>query len=304
MRKQNMNCDFMVIVCILFEVLFYMQCYFGVVVVVKFGGNVMGDDVVMVEFVSDIVLMKQVGIYLVVVYGGGLMINDLLQKLGIESNFVCGKCVIICDMVEVVEMVLFGLVNKCIVQVINDVGGCVVGILGKDDDMMVCEVDDFELGFVGCLVEMNVQIICDFYNVGLIFVIVFVVMGMVDNEMFNVNGDMVVGVIVGVLKVDCLLLLIDVLGVKDGMGEVVIQMYFDQVCVMIVDGIIVGGMIFKIEIVLKVVDEGVCVVVILDGCVFNVMLLELFIEYGVGLLICMIEFWVKLYGLCQGVSEF
>lgn len=119
-------------------------------------------------------------------------------------------------------MVLIGMVNKWIVQVIMDEGGCVVGLLGKDDDLMVCEVDDLELGFVGIFVEMNVQVLYDLFVVGIIFVIVFVVMGMNDNEIFNVNGDIVVGVIVGVLKVDCLFLLIDVFGVKNKIGEVII----------------------------------------------------------------------------------
>lgn len=303
MRKQNMNRDFMATARTLSEALPYMQRYSGAVVVVKFGGNAMGDDAAMAEFASDIVLMKQVGIHPVVVHGGGPMINDLLQKLGIESNFVRGKRVTTRDTVEVVEMVLSGLVNKRIVQAINDAGGRAVGISGKDDDMMVCEADDPELGFVGRPVEMNVQIIRDLYNAGLIPVIAPVATGMADNETFNVNGDTAAGAIAGALKADRLLLLTDVSGVKDGTGEVVTQMHPDQVRAMIADGTIAGGMIPKTETALKAVDEGVRAVVILDGRVPNATLLELFTEHGAGSLIRTTEPRVKPHGLRQGVSE-
>ncbi|SMO34220.1 N-acetylglutamate kinase [Paracoccus laeviglucosivorans] len=303
MRKQNMNRDFMATARTLSEALPYMQRYSGAVVVVKFGGNAMGDDEAMAEFASDIVLMKQVGIHPVVVHGGGPMINDLLNKLGIESNFVRGKRVTTRETVEVVEMVLSGLVNKRIVQAINDAGGRAVGISGKDDDLMVCEADDPELGFVGRPVEMNVQIIRDLYNAGLIPVIAPVATGMADNETFNVNGDTAAGAIAGALKADRLLLLTDVSGVKDASGEVVTSMHPDQVKAMIADGTIAGGMIPKTETALKAVEEGVRAVVILDGRVPNATLLELFTEHGAGSLIRTTEPRVKPHGLRQGGTE-
>ena len=156
-----MNRDWIATARTLSEALPYLQRYSGSVVVVKFGGNAMGDDEAMAEFARDIVLMKQVGMNPVVVHGGGPMINEMLNKLGIKSEFVRGKRVTDKATVEVVEMVLTGLVNKRIVQAIMDEGGRAVGISGKDDDMMVCVADDPELGFVGRPVEMNVQVIRD-----------------------------------------------------------------------------------------------------------------------------------------------
>lgn len=282
------------------EALPYMQRYSGAVVVVKFGGNAMGDEDDMAEFARDIVLMKQVGIHPVVVHGGGPMINDMLGKLGIESRFVRGKRVTTKETVEVVEMILSGLVNKRIVQAINDAGGRAVGISGKDDDMMVCEADDPELGFVGRPIEMNIQIIRDLYNAGLIPVIAPVATGMADNETFNVNGDTAAGAIAGALKADRLLLLTDVAGVKDGSGEVVTQMSPDQIKTMIADGTIAGGMIPKTETALKAIEDGVRAVVILDGRVNNAALLELFTEHGAGSLIRASEPRVKPRGLRQG----
>ena len=303
MRKQNMNRDWTATARTLSEALPYMQRYSGAVVVVKFGGNAMGDDAAMAEFARDIVLMKQVGIHPVVVHGGGPMINDLLGKLGIESHFVRGKRVTTRETVEVVEMVLSGLVNKRIVQAINDAGGRAVGISGKDDDLMVCEPDDPELGFVGRPVEMNIQIIRDLYNAGLIPVIAPVATGMEDNETFNVNGDTAAGAIAGALRADRLLLLTDVSGVKDATGAVLTALKPQQVRDMIIDGTIAGGMIPKTETALKSIEDGVRAVTILDGRVSNAVLLELFTEHGAGSQIRATKPSIKPRGLRQGDSE-
>ena len=302
MRPQDMNRDWTTTARTLSEALPYMQRYAGAVVVVKFGGNAMGDDEAMGEFARDIVLMKQVGIHPVVVHGGGPMINELLARLGIESRFVRGKRVTTKETVAVVEMVLSGLVNKRIVQAINDAGGRAVGISGKDDDLMVCEADDPELGFVGRPVEMNVQIIRDLYAAGLIPVIAPVATGMADNETFNVNGDTAAGAIAGALQADRLLLLTDVAGVKDASGQVLTQLSPDKVRELTADGVIGGGMIPKTETAMEALAEGVRAVVILDGRVPHATLLELFTELGAGSLIRTTEPRVKAHGLRQGGS--
>ena len=285
MRPQRMNRDWIATARTLSEALPYLQRYTGAVVVVKFGGNAMGDAEAMAEFARDIVLMRQVGMNPVVVHGGGPMINDLLGRLGITSDWVRGKRVTDQATVEVVEMVLSGLVNKRIVQAINDQGGRAVGISGKDDDMMVCEPDDPELGFVGRPVEMNVQVLRDLYNAGIIPVVAPVATGVNDNETFNVNGDTAAGAIAGALKADRLLLLTDVAGVKNAAGEVMTQLSPDEVRDLTARGIIAGGMIPKTETALKALDEGVRAVVILDGRVPNACLLELFTDHGAGSLI-------------------
>ncbi len=275
------------------EALPYLQRYAGAVVVVKFGGNAMGDEDAMAEFARDIVLMRQVGLNPVVVHGGGPMINDLLARLGIKSEFVRGKRVTDKATVEVVEMVLCGMVNKRIVQAINDQGGRAVGISGKDDDLMVAVADDPELGFVGKPVEMNVQVLRDLYAAGMIPVVAPVATGMEDNETFNVNGDTAAGAIAGALKADRLLLLTDVSGVKNKSGEVVTQLTPDEVRAMIEDGTIAGGMIPKTETALQAIEEGVRAVVILDGRVPNACLLELFTDHGAGSMIRTTEPRVK-----------
>ncbi|WP_040615024.1 acetylglutamate kinase [Oceanicola granulosus] len=293
MRTQNMDRDWIATARTLSEALPYLQRYSGAIVVVKFGGNAMGGVEEMADFARDIVLMRQVGLNPVVVHGGGPMINDLLKRLGIESRFVRGKRVTDQATVEVVEMVLTGLVNKRIVQAIMDEGGRAVGLSGKDDDLMVCEADDPELGFVGRPIEMNVQVLRDLFAAGIIPVIAPVATGMDPNETFNVNGDTAAGAIAGALKADRLLLLTDVQGVKDKDGNVVTQLSPEDVRAMIADGTIAGGMIPKVETALKALDEGVRGAVICDGRLPNATLLELFTEYGAGSIIRSTEPRVK-----------
>jgi len=274
------------------EALPYLQRYSGAIVVIKFGGNAMGDADAMAEFARDIVLMRQVGVNPVVVHGGGPMINDLLGRLGIKSEFVRGKRVTDAATVEVVEMVLCGLVNKRIVQAINDQGGRAVGISGKDDDLMVCEPDDPELGFVGKPRDMRPQVLHDMFRAGIIPVVAPVGPGD-HGETFNVNGDTAAGAIAGALKADRLLLLTDVAGVKDESGAVVTQLTPDQVRDLMARGVIAGGMIPKAETALAALEQGVRAVVILDGRIPNAVLLELFTDHGAGSLIRSTEPRVK-----------
>ncbi|MDZ7905608.1 MAG: acetylglutamate kinase [Cypionkella sp.] len=283
MKEQNLNmANAITTAKMLSEALPYLQRFTGAVVVVKFGGNAMGDDAAMAEFARDIVLMRQVGVNPVVVHGGGPMINDMLDKLGIKSEFVRGKRVTDKATVQVVEMILSGLVNKRIVQAIMDAGGRAVGISGKDDDLMVCVADDPELGFVGRPVEMNVQVLRDLYGAGIIPVVAPVATGMADNETFNVNGDTAAGAIAGALQADRLLLLTDVSGVKNAAGEVITQITPDEIRAMIKDGVISGGMIPKTETAVAAVEAGTRAVTILDGRIPNACLLELFTDHGAG----------------------
>ncbi|MCL4189437.1 MAG: acetylglutamate kinase [Rhodobacteraceae bacterium] len=274
------------------EALPYLQRYTGAVVVIKFGGHAMGAAAEMESFARDIVLMRQVGVNPVVVHGGGPMINDLLDRLGIASRFVRGKRVTDAATVEVVEMVLSGLINKRIVQAINSQGGRAVGLSGKDANLMVCDPDDPELGFVGRPAEMNPGVLRQIFAGGMIPVVAPVGAGR-NGETFNVNGDTAAGAIAGALQADRLLLLTDVAGVKNAAGEVLTQLHPDALRALIADGTVAGGMIPKVETALDALAAGVRAVVILDGRSPNACLLELFTNQGAGTLIRSTEPRVK-----------
>ncbi len=284
MRKQTMNRDWIATARTLNEALPYLQRYEGATVVVKFGGNAMGDQEEMASFARDIVLMRQVGVNPVVVHGGGPMINDMLARLGVETQFVGGKRVTDEATMEVVEMVLAGRVNKRIVQAISDAGGRAVGLTGKDARLMICEQANPDLGFVGTPVQVDPSVLRKLFEAEIIPVIAPIGMGR-GGETYNVNGDTAAGAVAEALDADRLLLLTDVAGVKDANGEVLTELVAHQIRDMTREGIIAGGMIPKTETAVHAVEHGVRAVVILDGRVPNATLLELFTAHGAGSLI-------------------
>ncbi len=277
------------------EALPYLQRYDGATVVIKLGGHAMGSDAAMDEFARDVVLMKQCNVNPVVVHGGGPMINDMLKRLDIRSDFVDGKRVSDAATVEVVEMVLSGRINKRIVQAINRQGGKAVGLSGKDANLMVCEKDlvtverdgrevEIDLGFVGKPVEMNPEVLKNFLGSAFIPVVAPVGTGR-GGETYNVNGDTAAGAIAAAMKADRLMLLTDVAGVKDADGAVLTQLSAANVRELTAAGVIAGGMIPKTQTALDAIEGGVRAVVILDGRAPHAVLLELFTAHGAGTLI-------------------
>ena len=266
------------------EALPYLTRYDDAVVVIKLGGHAMGSDEGMASFARDVVLMRTVGINPVIIHGGGPMINAMLERLGVTSEFVRGKRVTDAATLQVVEMVLAGEINKRIVQAINTAGGRAVGLSGKDADMITCEQTDPELGFVGTPVAVDPRLLHSLFRDEMIPVIAPIGTGAQD-ETYNINGDTAAGAVAGALKADRLLLLTDVSGVKDASGEVVTALTAAQVREMTEAGVIAGGMIPKTETALDALEAGVRAVVILDGRVPNAVLLELFTSHGAGSLI-------------------
>lgn len=285
MKKQDaMNRDWIATARTLSHALPLLQRYDGATVVVKFGGNAMGDDEAMASFARDIVLMQQVGVNPVIVHGGGPMINQMLDRLGVKSEFVDGKRVTDAATVEVVEMVLSGRVNKRIVQAINAQGGKAAGLSGKDANLMICEQTSPDLGFVGTPVEMDASLLHTLFAADTIPVIAPLGAGR-DGETYNINGDTAAGAIATALKADRLLLLTDVAGVMDETGQVLTELTPKQIRALTKEGTIAGGMIPKTETALAAIKGGVRGVVILDGRAPNACLLELYTDHGAGSLI-------------------
>lgn len=284
MRTQDMTRDWSATAATLSQALPYMQRYNDATVVIKLGGHAMGSDAAMQEFARDVALMRQVGVNPVIIHGGGPMINSMLSRLGITSEFVNGKRVTDAATMEVVEMVLSGLVNARIVQAISEQGGRAVGVSGKDSGLIICEPEDDALGLVGKPVEVNPRLLLDLADKEIIPVIAPLGMGR-NGETFNINGDTAAGAIAGALKADRLLLLTDVAGVKNAAGEVLTELTASQIRAMTAEGVIAGGMIPKTMTALDALAAGVRAAVILDGRAPNACLLELFTEHGAGSII-------------------
>ncbi|WP_420004005.1 acetylglutamate kinase [Arenibacterium sp. LLYu02] len=284
MKTRDMNRDWIATAETLSSALPYLLRYDDAIVVVKLGGHAMGSDEGMELFARDIVLLRQVGVNPVIVHGGGPMINSLLDKLQIKSEFVNGKRVTDEATMEVVEMVLSGMVNKRIVQAINAQGGKGIGLSGKDANLITCEMTDPDLGFVGTPTEVNAEMLRNLFEKEFIPVIAPIGAGK-NGETFNINGDTAAGAVAAALKADRLLLLTDVAGVKNAEGVVVTELKAADVEAMTAAGVIAGGMIPKTETAVNAVRGGVRACTIVDGRVPNAVLLELFTDHGAGSMI-------------------
>ena len=279
------------------EALPFLQRYERKIVVIKYGGHAMGDAERSREFARDIVLMKQVGINPIVVHGGGPQIGEMLERLRIQSTFVDGLRVTDEAIVDVVEMVLAGSINKQIVTAINGAGGKAVGLCGKDGNLVRAKKllrtkkdpesnieKVIDLGFVGEPDQVNPAVLEAFFGSDIIPVIAPIGVG-ANGETFNINADTVAGAIAAAVGAMRLLLLTDVPGVKDKDGHVIPEMTQAQAEAAIADGTVTGGMIPKLETCIDAARRGVEAVVILDGRVPHAVLLELFTEHGAGTLI-------------------
>jgi acetylglutamate kinase len=275
----------------------YLRRYAGATIVVKYGGHAMGQETLAVEFGQDIALLKQVGINPVVVHGGGPQINAMLERLEIKSNFIDGLRVTDGAMVEVVEMVLAGTVNKQVAGLINRAGALAVGISGKDGGLIRArklrrtkkDLDSnieqvLDLGFVGEPGFVDTRVIHALTGAGLIPVIAPVGTGE-DGETYNINADTAAGAIAGALNATRLLMLTDVPGVLNRQKQLMPDLSLAQIHDLIADGTISGGMIPKVETCMDAVTQGVKGATILDGRVPHALLLELFTEGGIGTMI-------------------
>jgi acetylglutamate kinase len=275
----------------------YMLRYDQKVVVVKYGGHAMGDPELAKAFARDITLLETSGVRPVVVHGGGPQIGEMLDRLGIKSEFRAGLRVTDKRTVEVVEMVLAGSINKEIVLAINAEGGKAVGLSGKDGNMVFAEkvtrtMKDpdsniekvVDLGYVGEPKTVNRAVIDMVLKAELIPVIAPVAPG-ADGETYNVNADTFAGAIAGALNAERLLFLTDVPGVLDKRGKLLKELSVGEVKKLIADGTITGGMIPKVETCVEALERGVAGVVIVNGKTPHAVLLELFTDHGAGTLI-------------------
>jgi acetylglutamate kinase len=282
---------------ILAHALPFLRRYAGATIVVKYGGHAMGEEALAAGFGRDIALLKQVGVNPVVVHGGGPQINAMLKRLAIQSSFVDGLRVTDAAMVEVVEMVLAGTVNKQVAGLINAAGALAVGISGKDGGLIRARKltrtrrdpgshieQALDLGFVGEPERIDVRVVHALTGAGLIPVIAPVGLG-ADGQTYNINADTVAGAIAAALGATRLLMLTDVPGVLDAEKRPIAELDVAASAAAIRDGTISGGMIPKVETCLAAVKGGVQGAVILDGRVPHACLLELFTEGGIGTLI-------------------
>jgi acetylglutamate kinase len=279
---------------VLAEAMPYIQRFQGKTIVIKYGGAAMEGETLKSSFARDIVLMKLVGVNPVVVHGGGPQIGRLLERIGKETRFVEGMRVTDSETMDIVEMVLGGLVNKEIVNLINGHGGNAVGLTGKDGRLIHAR----KLTMTRSRPELDAPEIIDIGHVGEVasidtgvlehlargnFIPVIAPIGVGDGGMsYNINADLVAGKLAQALAAEKLMLLTNTPGLLDRDGELITSLDVKGVEALIADGTIAGGMLPKVRCALDAVQAGVHTAQIIDGRVEHAVLLEVFTNAGMG----------------------
>ncbi|MBQ3969933.1 MAG: acetylglutamate kinase [Clostridia bacterium] len=271
---------------ILIQALPYIQKYYGKTVVIKYGGNAMINEDLKSAVMSDIALLKLVGINVVLVHGGGPEITDMLKKVNKESKFVNGLRVTDKETIDIVQMVLAGKVNKSLVQHLQKSGAPAVGLCGLDGNMLVAEklITSEDIGYVGEITRVNPKVISDVINNGFV-PIISTVAGSFQGDVYNINADIAASRIAAELGACKLILMTDIRGLlrdKDDESTLIPSVNVSEVPMLKREGIISGGMIPKIDCCVEAVRRGVSRAYIIDGRIPHSILIEMLTAEGIG----------------------
>lgn len=272
---------------VLTQALPYIRRYNGKIVVIKYGGNAMINEQLKQQVMEDIVLLWLIGVKVVLVHGGGPEINELMQRLGKQPEFVDGLRVTDEETIDIVQMVLAGKINKSLVGLLGAKGGRAVGLSGIDDRLITAKRKDPRLGFVGEVTKINTTPITDLLDRGYIPVISTIGSG--DNgETYNINGDTAAACIAGALGAKRLIMMTDIAGILRDPSDpatLIPEITIEEAGQLFTDGVISGGMIPKVECCIRAIVEGVQKVIIMDGRVSHAILMELLTDEGAGTMV-------------------
>lgn len=271
---------------VLAEALPYIQKFTGKTIVVKYGGNAMISDELRQAVISDIILLHLVGIRVVVVHGGGPEINEMLKKIGKQSQFVDGLRYTDEETIDIVQQVLCGRVNKNLVATLNRMGGRAIGLCGMDAGLFSAkQLDGGKYGLVGEITHVDPTVVQDALDQGYIPVISTVAQGEDGSNAYNINADTAAAKLAVALNAEKLILLTDVRGLlrdpKDD-STLIPTLQLSSVPALVREGVISGGMIPKVECCVESIRSGVRSAIILDGRVAHSILIELLSDDGIG----------------------
>lgn len=281
---------------VLAEALPYIKSFYGKTVVIKYGGSTLGNAANLAEdtILTDIILMRYVGMNPIVVHGGGPEITGMLQRLDKKSEFIDGLRVTDAETAEIAEMVLVGKMNRAIVAAINQLGGRAVGVGGKDGMLIRARKrlhesanGPVDLGYVGDVEEINPALLETLVSSGYIPVVSPVAYG-AGGATYNVNADSVAGELAAALQAHKLVLLTDVEGFYRDFSDkssIVSTLPLGQLKQLMAEGQVAGGMIPKLGACVRALEGGVAQAHILDGRLPHALLLEIFTQEGVGTMV-------------------
>lgn len=278
---------------ILIEALPYIRNFYGKTFVIKYGGAAQTEEALKDSFAQDVVLLNFIGIHTVIVHGGGPKISKTMEKMGKKPLFIQGQRVTDRETMDIVEMVLAGIINKEIVNLINSHGGKAVGLSGKDGGLIRAkkklikkispETQTEEIidpGLVGDVEEVDPSILHTLKEKNFIPVIAPVGYDSNGNTL-NINADYVAAAIAGALRAEKLILMTDVEGILDEKGNLIPSMKASK-AEKLIDKVIRGGMIPKVQACISALKQGTSKTYIIDGRVEHALLLEIFTKEGIG----------------------
>jgi acetylglutamate kinase len=272
---------------ILVEALPYIKRFWHKVVVVKYGGNAIGDGSKLSDFATDIVLMRSVGMQPLVVHGGGPQIGDLMARLGKRPEFRQGLRVTDAETLDIARMVLVGKVNRDIVAAINVHGPLAVGVSGEDAGVIQAAPLDPALGFVGDITRVGPELLVRLLAEDLVPVVATI--GTDETgQAYNINADTAAGAIAEALRAEKLVFLTDIDGIRadeDDPSSLLSQLHAGELEELMVKGAVAGGMVPKARAAVEAVTGGVAQAHILDGRAPHALLLEIFTRSGIGTMV-------------------
>ena len=265
----------------------YIKKYIGKVVVIKYGGNAMVNEVLKQQVMEDIALLWLIGVKVVLVHGGGPEISQTMEKFGKEAVFVDGLRVTDQETVDIVQMVLAGKINKTLVNLIQMKGGHAVGLSGIDGGILEAEMKDERLGYVGRITKVRTQPINDLLEKGYIPVISTIASDR-QGHTYNINGDTAAAFIAGALEAERLIMMTDIAGIlqdKDDPSTLIPHVTVSEAKKLYETGVVSGGMIPKVDCCIEAIGHGVKHVVIMDGRIPHSILMELLTDEGAGTMV-------------------
>ncbi len=279
---------------VLIEALPYIRNFYGKTFVIKYGGAAQVDETLKASFAQDIVLLNFIGIHTIVVHGGGPKISKTMEQMGKKPQFVHGQRITDRETMDIVEMVLAGIINKEIVNLINSHGGKAVGLSGKDGGLIrakkklikkkIEETNTEEIidpGLVGDVEEVDPSILNALKDRNFIPVIAPVGYDKEGNTL-NINADYVSSAIAGSIQAEKLILMTDVPGIMDEKGNLISSIKASKAEKLIDRGVIKGGMIPKVQACINALRQGASKTYIIDGRIEHALLLEIFTKEGIG----------------------
>ena len=272
---------------VLVQALPYIKRYTGKIVVVKYGGNAMVNETLKQQVMEDIVLLHLIGVKVVLVHGGGPEISELMTKLGKVPEFVDGLRVTDRETVDIAQMVLAGKINKTLVNLLQMKGGNAMGISGMDGRLLVAQMKDPRLGYVGEVTEVNIAPVLDLLEKGYIPVVSTIGCDREGNA-YNINGDTAAARVAGALGAERFILMTDVRGILRDQNDpesLIADVSLAETDELFKEGIISGGMVPKVKCCIDAIQRGVHRVIIMDGRVPHAILMELLTNEGAGTMV-------------------